>query len=483
LTTLPDAWILRSLLAQEERTVPGGRFSNSRLRRSRGARRFAILIVAATSLAEADAAEIAKTSNSIWQRDTLTGDWGGARSALKARGLDVTIVDSNEFFSVTSGGIKRATSYEGRTEFTIDADLEKLWGVRGAATHATVFQLRNGGYTAAESLGSISDPSNIDALATTRLFTAWFQQTWMDDRVSLRIGQLAADDEFLTSPTAGGLINGTFGWADIHAADMLSGGPAFPLATPGARLAVKATDSVTMLGAVFSGDPAGSNCTDRPQKCNRYGTTFSFSGGALAIGEIQYAINQGKDAVGLPGVYKVGAWYANGDYQDVHYGLGAGGVVVSLGLDSTATPLTRRGDHGFYAVADQTVWRGGDRSLALFVRGGITPQDRNPVSGYIDGGAGFKGFVPGRPDDVLTLGVAYAKLSGDLATIDAEAGNVRRDHELVLEASYSAQIAPWWTIQPDIQYIVHPNGGQNPADPTLRLENALVLGLRSVAKF
>ena len=45
-----------------------------------------------------------------------------------------------------------------------------------------------------------------------RLFTAWFQQNAVDDRFSLRFGQLAADDEFISSPTAGGLINGTFGW-------------------------------------------------------------------------------------------------------------------------------------------------------------------------------------------------------------------------------------------------------------------------------
>jgi len=58
-----------------------------------------------------------------------------------------------------------------------------------------------------------------------------------------------------------------------------------------------------------------------------------------------------------------------------------------------------------------------------------------------------------------------------------------RDHEAVFELSYTAQIAPWWTVQPDIQYIVHPNGGQNSNDPTVRLDNAFVAGVRSTIKF
>ena len=225
-------------------------------------------VVALTATA-AQAADTAPAPKSIWEQDTLTGDWGGARTALKDKGIDLTLVYIGESLSVLSGGLERRNSYEGRFEFSSDADLEKLIGWKGATTHVTVYQLHNGGRVAADNVGSISDPSNIDAFGTTRLFTAWFQQNAFDDRFSLRVGQLAADDEFLTSPTAGGLINGTFGWADMFAANMLNGGPAFPLATPGVRIAVKPTDSLTLQTALFSGDPAGKDCTDIPQRCNR----------------------------------------------------------------------------------------------------------------------------------------------------------------------------------------------------------------------
>ncbi|HXD46340.1 MAG TPA: carbohydrate porin [Pseudolabrys sp.] len=421
----------------------------------------------------------------VWEQATLTGDWGGARAALRDKGLDLTLVYIGETFAVLSGGLARRGSDEGRFEFTSEADLEKLIGWRGATTHITAYQIHNGGRTASDNTGSISDPSNIDAVTTTRLFTAWFQQSALNDRVSLRAGQLAADDEFLNSQTASGLIDGTFGWADIMAANLLSGGPAYPLATPGARLAVKPSDALTLQAAVFSGDPAGKGCTDIPQKCNRTGTTFSFSGGALWMGEAQYAVNQGKDAAGLPGVYKLGAWYATANYNDRHFGIGASGAQVSLGADPSATPLTHRGNGGLYGVADQMVWRGNESSLNLFLRGGFAPSDRNLVSYYIDAGAGLKGPLPGRQNDTLTFGFAYARISKDVAAADRDTlpAAIVRDYEAVFELSYAAQIAPWWTVQPDVQYIVHPNGGQNPNDPAARLQNAFVAGVRSSIKF
>ncbi len=43
---------------------------------------------------------------------------------------------------------------------------------------------------------------------------------------------------------------------------------------------------------------------------------FALDGGSLWLGEVQYAVNQGKHAVGLPGVYKLGAWYETADFAD-----------------------------------------------------------------------------------------------------------------------------------------------------------------------
>jgi porin len=448
-----------------------------------------LTMISSAALADsAKASPAATTDQSIWTQDTLTGDWGGARTALKDKGIDLTINYIAETLGVVSGGLNQRGSYEGRLEFSVDADLEKLIGWKGGTAHVTVYQIHNGGHTAAENTGSIADPSNIDAVATTRLFTAWYEQSF-GGIASLRVGQLAADDEFITSDTAGGLINGTFGWAGILAANMTNGGPAYPLATPGARLKITPTDNLTLLGAVFSGDPAGKDCNDNPQQCDKYGTTFSFSGGSLWMGEMQYRINQDKNSAGLPGTYKLGGWYETADFADQHFGVDASGGVVSLADPTVSGPLNHTGNWGIYGVADQMVWREGDRSLNLFLRAGASPSDRDLLSYYVDAGAGFKGLIPGRADDVLTFGFAYAKISRDAVALDQDTLAINgapyavRDYEAVFELDYTAQLAPWWTVQPDLQYIVHPNGGQNPLDPTQSLANAFVMGIRSTIKF
>jgi porin len=54
----------------------------------------------------------------------------------------------------------------------------------------------------------------------------------------------------------------------------------------------------------------------------------------------------------------------------------------------------------------------------------------------------------------------------------------------VFELSYIAQFAPWWTVQPDIQYIVRPGGNvPHPNDPSIAIGNAFVVGARSTISF
>lgn len=437
----------------------------------------------------ASAASAGSEEKGLWERDKLTGDWGGARTLLADKGVEVGVNYIGETFSILEGGLKRGTSYEGRLDVTIDTDLEKLIGWTGGKTHVRAFQIHNANWrNAADHVGSIADPSNIDALATARLFTAWFQQDF-GKGASVRIGQLAADDEFLTSTTAGGLINGTFGWATIMGPNLPSDGPAYPLATPGVRLKLDPTERVSLLAAVFSGDPAGRNCTDHPQACNRHGTTFSFSGGAFLIGEAQYQINQEKDAKGLAAAYKIGAWYHTGTFADRRFGIDAAGAVVSL---ATAPPgtLDHRGNWGVYGVLDHMLWRAAERSASVFVRAGAAPDDRNLLSWYVDGGLGLKGLLPRRPEDTLTLGIAHSRVSRHARDLDRDTLSLSgppypiRNGETVFELSYIVQLAPWWTLQPDLQYIVRPGGNvPDPNDPTRRVGNALAIGLRSTLTF
>jgi porin len=99
------------------------------------------------------------------------------------------------------------------------------------------------------------------------------------------------------------------------------------------------------------------------------------------------------------------------------------------------------------------------------------------------------GAVPGPKDDTLTLGIAHAHISGDAAAADRDIASIGapypiRSGETAFELSYRMHLTPWWTTQPDMQYIIRPGGGDpHPDDPTHRVGNALVIGVRSAINF
>ena len=85
---------------------------------------------------------------------------------------------------------------------------------------------------------------------------------------------------------------------------------------------------------------------------------------------------------------------------------------------------------------------------------------------YWEAGFTATGLIASRPDDVLGIGYAHAGISDD-ASAQQVANNesVILDYEGLLEVSYTAQIVPGFTIQPDFQYFWNPGG--HAADPMI----------------
>ena len=294
----------------------------------------------------------------------------------------------------------------------------------------------------------------------------------------------------MISQYAGLFLNHTFGWSTLPSVSLPSGGPIYPLATPGIRVKYVARDNLTVLGAVFNGDPAGPG-RGFPQERDPSGTAFRLRDGVFAIAELQYGVNQEDDATGLPGTYKFGAWYNSQNFADQRRN--ASGASLADPTGGVATGRNRRGSYGLYAVGDQLVWRkpgAKDAGVGVFLRVMGTPGDRNLVNFYVDAGVSYKGAIEGRDSDTVGLGVAYARISDTASKLDADTARFTngfypiRRHETVLELTYQAQVAPWWQVQPTAQYVFNPNGGvPNPLNPAKRLGDAAVFGLRTTVTF
>ena len=402
----------------------------------------------------------------------LLGDLGGVRPALDKYGIGLDLSYIGETFGVVHGGVKRGAIYEGQAGIGVSLDFEKMLGWSGAKAYANALNIHGKGASRSFLGGNLETVSNIEARPTTRLYRLYFEQSLFEDRASIRLGQIAADDEFITSDTAGGLLNGTFGWPALTAADIRGSGPAYPLPQPGVRLQVKPLADLTLRAAAFSGNPGGKDCpSGDPQQCDPHGVKFPFSGGTLWLAEAAYDVNSGKKAAGLPGTYKLGFWHETGNFPDQFTGA-----------------LDRRGNWGLYAVIDQTVWQSPDndkQGLSFFGRIGGAPSDRNFLSFYADAGIGLRAPFLSRPDDVVTLGGAFGHVGADAVRAERLAGSPigASDYAAVIELSYKAAILPGWTVQPDLQYVFNPGQNIGGSERTEAVPNALILGLRTTLAF
>lgn len=431
----------------------------------------------------------------FWTRQNMLGDMGGLRTSLGNSGVTLGLTETSEILHNASGGFKRGSAYHGLTTLTLGLDTEKAFGLQGGNFNASVLDI-HGRNLSQFYLGSLQTASGIEANRATRLWELWYQQKFLDDKLDVRVGQQSLDQEFIVSQYAGTFINAAFGWPALPSADLPAGGPAYPLSSLGVRLRARLNDSLTVLGGVYDGNPAGTNMGD-PQVANAHGTNFNLHNRALYIAELQYAINQPMPAgqpdtapkettpmSGLPGIYKLGAWYNSQKFADQRYG--SDGLSLADPA-SNGDPALRQGNYSVYAVADQMVWRQAEdspRALGVFARVMAAPGDRNLIGFSANVGVTLTAPFEGRDNDTVGLGLAYAKVGRNVRGLDRDSGTNRmRSSETVLEATYLYQVAPWWQLQADVQYVRNPGAGQSSKDTTQRLGNELVWGLRTNITF
>ena len=389
-----------------------------------------------------------------------------------------------------SGGLKQGAIYEGRLNLAVDADLQKVLGLQQLTFHANMFQIHGDGLSRSNLLNFLV-VSGIEALPSTRLYEAWFEKKWGTNKVSLKLGQLAADSEFFNTKYTDVFTNASMGWPAITSVDLPSGGPSPPLAALGARLLVNVNEKLTVLGAVFDGNQAGPG-PDDPQQRDRYGVNFRINDPPLLLGQIQYAWNNKKGDPNLAGTVKLGGWKHFGEFTDQRFS--AEGVSIANPATS-GMPAMLLGSAGVWAVFEQQLYRvphSDDRGIGVFARISSTQPDRNLIDIFADGGVELIGLSDKRPNDKFGVAVGYAHVSQRARALDADFQQLMgaswpvRSFETLITAVYQYEIRGGWTLQPNFQYLVHPGGGAtNPlsTNPGRSLKDAAVFGLRTVLKF
>lgn len=434
---------------------------------------------------------LAQTEFVNWKRDFLLGDLNGLRSNLHKKGINLSIDADFEFFSNIHNGERRGTLFQGLVSSAVEIDLEKLINWRGGYFKASSFWIFDSEPHEKRDLKKMVgtyflEPSNISAYDTFRLYALWFQQELFNGKLKLRLGQLAADEDFVVSDFSSLYLSGSSGWPVFMSETLPGGGPGYPLSSPGLELISPVFDAVTIKFGIFTGNPGQQDGN------NRYGTRFSVDekNGFLFIQEIVY--EKKNDSFIHPGTYKLGVWYHSGDFYDLrvdenNISLADDGTLS--GSVSSGNPLRHNGNYGVYFITDQQLWRENmqdNQGLNFHLRiAPYLPGDRNSLDFYVDGGLQYVGLFPQRDKDVTGFIVHYCRASKsfigykkDLNSIRSASGlpveRIKID-EASVEFTYQFKISPCCIIQPCVQYYIHPI-----ASPK---NNAIAAGLRLTLSF
>jgi porin len=474
--------------------------------------RLCALLTATIALAATGACAAEKTVNppagaaASWlEQPFLTGKWGGFRDTLSDQGIDVAFSSTSEGMGNVSGGVRRGAAYNGLLEFGLDADLEKLVGWPGGTFHVHAVY-PHGSPFSERYVGDLGGVTNLEFYDSYRLYELWVEQTFFEERFSMRVGQMGADEEFWVSDYGLLFLNDTFGTPAAVGGNMPVA--SYPLAALGIRLRLEPVKGWSAQLGVYDGNAApavnGDFSPDAADtnEFNHYGSRVSLrrDEGAVLVFEMAYRFNQpelerpafhqvqrhpdpepGRGERGLAGSYKVGVTYHTDAFTDIY-------DATLSALGSSLAPTAPRGAEGNYAihfVADQELFRerGSDvQGLGAFARGAFAPPGRNFFDRSVEGGVRYLGPLPGRDEDELGLACRYLGISDRVADATRAANHrdgtreSEPDYEVVIELTYNMHLTPAVTLQPDVQYVIHP-GGSGAQD------SALIIGLRTTFAF
>lgn len=365
----------------------------------------------------------------------LLGDWGGVRSTLSDKGIEVESIVTFDALSNVSGGIKRDEAYLGNYDLTVTVDTEKA-GLWSGGT-VFVYGLGNWGDTPSAIVGDTQASDNIEAPETFKLYEAWVNQAFNDGKIEVLFGLHDYNSEFSALEYAGSLLNSSFGIS----VDISQVGPSiFPTTSLAGRVRITPVEHSYLQAAVYDGVPGDPN--------NDKGThvKLSVDDGLFYGVEGGFLGDEGADYFKLA----LGGWYHTTDFENFS------GSFVNH-------------NSGVYVIGERKLYSEEDveQGLGAFFQLGFADSDNNQVDQYFGAGFTYRGLLPSRSSDTLSFGVAHARNGDEFRSVETTFEKA----ETALELNYRIEIAPFFAITPDVQYIINPG-----TDP--ELDNATVVGAR-----
>ena len=394
----------------------------------------------------------------------LTANWRGLRSQLEDEGVTPYVVYTSIISGNPAGGIRQAgPKYAQDINFGRTFDMQKLVGWEGATIN--VNSVDRVGKTIRPDVGSVYDPVQIYGGQTITLYNLTLEQKFWNDLGSVKIGRLSPGDDFAASPLYNYYVNNGID-GQIRAIIDDTRFATYPFASWGARLRFDPDAKFNVQTGLFqvsdhyvdrnfNGVNLAIKGSDGIQVVQQVGWTPEFNKQPVPTAHDAHAASITPVMSGLPGHYFIGGYWSNSDYSQF------------------GTPMKTRISYGFYAHADQMVYReapGSDLGLTVFGTVAYAPQPNISIIPFqLSGGALYRGLVPNRSKDMTILGIIYGNFSDDYAKAVSQPLGASPTSEVDFEFGYRMQATEFAYVQPDVQYIVRPGGTGN-------IPNAFIIG-------
>lgn len=374
---------------------------------------------------------------------TCISSMSASAAEVNVESLSVSAEYVHETTAVLDGGINQRSDWRELFVLDVEWDLEKAMGLAGA-TLVAQFQ-----HSTSESGGTIDSGdfqaySNIEVeRSIDELYELWLQKEWLDGKLRVKVGKVDANTEFNYVDSAGAFANSSAGFSPT-----IFTFPSYPNSAMSVNVFWQVNKSITWSYGFYD----GANAVDGVET-GRFGPSTFFSDDQSDDYFHVLQVEKTWNSLGRFGSARAsaGLWHHTGEFAKFTGGIESGTTGAFLTFEQQLSGNTE--EQGYFGFA-QYGWADSD----------VSESEHHIATGFVARSIGIT-----RDGDEAGIYITHVDLSD-------KPGAGFEKNETAIDLYYNFSVTDYFSVQPEIQYIINPAGSSTTND-------AFVAGVRAALSF